>query len=89
MIDPNFHQIPPGVSVLMIVHPTSLSNSQLYAIDQYVLGGGRALIFVDPFSSLLSRQPEWNRQAFRRYRQTCRRCSRRGAFLRSREGDCR
>jgi ABC-type uncharacterized transport system involved in gliding motility auxiliary subunit len=52
MIDPNFHQIPPGVSVLMIVHPTGLSNSQLYAIDQYVLGGGRALIFVDPFSEL-------------------------------------
>ena len=36
----------------MVVHPASLSAAQLYAIDQFVLGGGRALIFVDPNSEL-------------------------------------
>ena len=32
----------------MIVHPAQLTPQQNYAIDQFVLGGGRALVFVDP-----------------------------------------
>ena len=32
----------------MIFHPQSLSDKALYAIDQYVLNGGRALVMVDP-----------------------------------------
>jgi ABC-type uncharacterized transport system involved in gliding motility auxiliary subunit len=36
------------VNVLMIVHPKSLPEPSLYAIDQFVLRGGRVLIFVDP-----------------------------------------
>lgn len=42
--------IPDDISVLMIVHPKSLSDPTLYAIDQFVLGGGHALIFVDPLA---------------------------------------
>lgn len=42
--------IPDDISVLMIVHPKSLGDPTLYAIDQFVLGGGHALIFVDPLS---------------------------------------
>ncbi len=38
------------ISLLWIVHPTALSDSTLYAIDQFILGGGRALIFVDPLA---------------------------------------
>ncbi|MBA3562933.1 MAG: Gldg family protein [Gammaproteobacteria bacterium] len=38
------------VDVLMLVHPKSLSEDALYAIDQFVVGGGKALIFVDPHS---------------------------------------
>jgi ABC-type uncharacterized transport system involved in gliding motility auxiliary subunit len=52
MLDPNLSRIPADVAVLMVVHPASLSATQLYAIDQFVLGGGRALIFVDPNSEL-------------------------------------
>ena len=52
MLDPNLSRIPAEVAVLMVVHPASLSAAQLYAIDQFVLGGGRALIFVDPNSEL-------------------------------------
>ncbi len=37
------------VDVLWIVHPTNLEEQTLYAIDQFVLRGGRALVFVDPF----------------------------------------
>ncbi len=40
------------IGVLWIVHPTALSEQTLYAIDQFVLGGGRALIFVDPFAEI-------------------------------------
>jgi len=42
--------IPEDVEVLMVVHPKKLSDATLYAIDQFVLGGGRALVFVDPHS---------------------------------------
>src|SRR6185312_4987075 len=52
MIEPSANGIPANVSVLMIVHPSSLSAAMLYAIDQFVLKGGRALVFVDPNSEL-------------------------------------
>ncbi|HEY4114698.1 MAG TPA: Gldg family protein [Rhizomicrobium sp.] len=52
MLEPNFTSIPSGVDVLMIVHPPTLGDPQLFAIDQFVLGGGRALVLVDPNSEL-------------------------------------
>ncbi|MFT5063433.1 MAG: ABC-type uncharacterized transport system involved in gliding motility auxiliary subunit [Gammaproteobacteria bacterium] len=42
--------IPDGIDLLMIVHPKELSDSTQYAIDQFVLRGGRAAIFVDPMA---------------------------------------
>lgn len=41
-------KIPDDIDVLMLAHPKGLSEKTLYAIDQFVLGGGRALVFVDP-----------------------------------------
>ena len=41
--------IPGDVQVLMIVHPIGFSKQTLYAIDQFVLNGGRALVFIDPY----------------------------------------
>ncbi len=38
------------VDVLMIVHPKNLPPKTLYAIDQFVMRGGRILLFVDPNS---------------------------------------
>jgi ABC-type uncharacterized transport system involved in gliding motility auxiliary subunit len=38
------------VDALMLVHPQALSQQTLYAIDQFVLRGGKALVFVDPHS---------------------------------------
>jgi ABC-type uncharacterized transport system involved in gliding motility auxiliary subunit len=52
MLPPDFTAIPAGTDVLMIVHPGTLSDAQTYAIDQFVLKGGRALVFVDPNSEL-------------------------------------
>jgi ABC-type uncharacterized transport system involved in gliding motility auxiliary subunit len=42
--------IPEDVSVLMVVHPKALGDPILYAIDQFVLHGGHAMIFVDPLA---------------------------------------
>jgi ABC-type uncharacterized transport system involved in gliding motility auxiliary subunit len=36
--------------VLMVVHPKNLREDTLYMIDQFVMRGGKALIFVDPHS---------------------------------------
>lgn len=38
------------IGLLWIVQPKSLPPSTLYAIDQYLLHGGKALIFVDPLA---------------------------------------
>ena len=45
-------QIDDDVRVLMVVHPKNLSDKTRYAIDQYVLGGGHAMFFVDPQAEL-------------------------------------
>jgi ABC-type uncharacterized transport system involved in gliding motility auxiliary subunit len=42
------------VDVLWIVHPTTLDEPTLYAIDQFIMRGGRALIFVDPQAEILA-----------------------------------
>jgi ABC-type uncharacterized transport system involved in gliding motility auxiliary subunit len=49
--------IPPDVDILMLVHPQKLSEKTLYAIDQFVLKGGKALVFVDPYSELQASHP--------------------------------
>lgn len=47
-LDIDVDKIPEDIDVLMLVHPKALSDATLYAIDQYVLKGGRLLAFVDP-----------------------------------------
>jgi ABC-type uncharacterized transport system involved in gliding motility auxiliary subunit len=38
------------VDILMVIHPKKLSEKTLFAIDQFVLKGGRTMVFVDPYS---------------------------------------
>lgn len=40
--------IDPAIDVLIVVHPKNTSEKTLYAIDQFVLRGGRLLAFIDP-----------------------------------------
>ena len=47
-IEPGAVSIPAGLDVLMLVHPKLLPAATLYAIDQYVMAGGRLLVFLDP-----------------------------------------
>ena len=53
----NVDTIPPDIDVLMLAHPQNLSDKTLYAIDQFVLKGGKALVFVDPYSELQASHP--------------------------------
>jgi ABC-type uncharacterized transport system involved in gliding motility auxiliary subunit len=50
-------EIPKKVDVLFIFHPAKLSDKTTYAIDQFMLRGGRALIFVDPLAEIAQRMP--------------------------------
>src|SRR5690606_13699781 len=45
-------RIDDDVDVLWLVHPTNLDEKTLYAIDQFVLRGGRACMFVDPLAEV-------------------------------------
>jgi ABC-type uncharacterized transport system involved in gliding motility auxiliary subunit len=47
---PELDRIEPDVDVLMVVLPKSLPDKTLYAIDQFVMRGGRLLLFLDPVS---------------------------------------
>lgn len=51
-LDNDLEQIDADIDLLWIVHPTDLAPRTLYAIDQFILGGGRALVFVDPFAEV-------------------------------------
>ncbi|HNP62657.1 MAG TPA: Gldg family protein [Woeseiaceae bacterium] len=48
----SFEVVPDDVGVLWIVQPKGLSNTTQYAIDQFVMQGGKALIFVDPVAAI-------------------------------------
>jgi ABC-type uncharacterized transport system involved in gliding motility auxiliary subunit len=39
-----------AIDLLVLVHPQGLSEETLFAIDQYVMAGGRLLAFVDPLN---------------------------------------
>ena len=37
------------IDILLVIHPKNLSQQTLFAIDQFVLKGGRTIICVDPY----------------------------------------
>lgn len=43
-------RIPDDITTLMVIHPKSLGDETLYAIDQFVMRGGRLLVFQDPMA---------------------------------------
>lgn len=40
----------PALDMLLVVHPKNLTENTMYAIDQYVMNGGKLMVFVDPSS---------------------------------------
>ncbi len=49
-IDPGADSLPDNIDLLLMVHPKDLSDPMLYQLDQFVLGGGRLIVFLDPFA---------------------------------------
>ncbi len=42
--------IDPDVKVLLVIHPRGISDQTQYALDQFVLRGGKLIAFVDPYA---------------------------------------
>jgi ABC-type uncharacterized transport system involved in gliding motility auxiliary subunit len=51
-LSPDIDAIPAAIDVLMLVQPQKLSDATLFAIDQFVLKGGKAIVFADPHSEI-------------------------------------
>ena len=47
-VQPDVAVVPHEIEVLMVVHPKELPEKTVYAIDQFVMRGGKGLFFVDP-----------------------------------------
>jgi ABC-type uncharacterized transport system involved in gliding motility auxiliary subunit len=52
ILQPDLAKIDDEVKVLMLVHPKNLPDQALYAIDQFILRGGRAVLFIDPYAEI-------------------------------------
>jgi ABC-type uncharacterized transport system involved in gliding motility auxiliary subunit len=59
-IQPMVEKIDDDVKILLVVHPKNLSDKALYAIDQFVVRGGKLVAFVDPMSVVDSRNAPGN-----------------------------
>ena len=58
MIPESTLKIDDDINVLWVVHPAMIDDATQYAIDQFVMRGGHALIFVDPMAEILASQQE-------------------------------
>jgi len=53
-LEPDIADFDPEIDALILIHPKQISTATEYAIDQFVLRGGRLILFVDPWSDLES-----------------------------------
>jgi ABC-type uncharacterized transport system involved in gliding motility auxiliary subunit len=51
-LEQDFDRVPADIDVVMIAHPKPLNDKTQYALDQFIMRGGRALVFLDPFSEI-------------------------------------
>src|SRR5687768_7435783 len=49
-IELNVKTIPDEIKVLLVIHPRDIQEDTEYAIDQFVLRGGKLIAFVDPYA---------------------------------------
>ncbi len=49
---PDFTEIPADINLLVLAHPNILTDAQQFSIDQFVLRGGRLMLFIDPISEM-------------------------------------
>lgn len=51
-------EIADDIDIVLVVHPQRLTEVDLYALDQFVLRGGKALVLVDPHLESASTTPQ-------------------------------
>lgn len=51
MLETSSESIADDIDVLMLIHPKELADKTLFAIDQFVMKGGRLMAFVDPIAN--------------------------------------
>ena len=51
-VDKKTDKIPSEIDVLLVIHPVKLSPQTVFALDQYVLGGGSMMALVDPLATV-------------------------------------
>src|ERR1700741_4859130 len=49
--------IDPAIKVLLVIHPRVLPEATEYVLDQFVLRGGKLIVFVDPYA-YFDQQPQ-------------------------------
>lgn len=49
--------IPPEVQILLLAHPQGLSDTAQYAVDQFVMRGGKLFLMLDPHSEMQATRP--------------------------------
>lgn len=49
-VDLSSETIPADISVLLVAHPRDINETAQYAIDQFVLRGGKLIAFIDPMA---------------------------------------
>ncbi len=49
-VEPAAMEIPANVKILLVIHPKNVSEATEYALDQFVLRGGKLIAFVDPLA---------------------------------------
>ncbi len=51
-LEPNATAIPDDVGLLLVIHPKAISETTQYALDQFLLRGGKLIAFLDPLAAL-------------------------------------
>ena len=57
-IDSAAKKIDDDIDVLLMVHPKILEDNLMYAVDQFVMRGGRLLVFLDPQNETARMTPQ-------------------------------
>jgi len=56
-VDLNAEKIPDDIKVLLVIHPRDVSETTEYALDQFILRGGKMIAFLDSYA-YFDQQPD-------------------------------
>jgi ABC-type uncharacterized transport system involved in gliding motility auxiliary subunit len=57
-IDVATEKMDDDIKLLLVIHPKAISDETQYALDQFLLRGGKLVVFVDPFCALDRTAPQ-------------------------------